>query len=95
MTEKDRFIGGDYGFYDQYKEKRLLWSEWKDIIMIMNNLDIKARERGKALSKLQKENEQMKKLTYLIEGFLLDKGYTFEDIIPWLHEKTKISGEMI
>ena len=63
--------------------------------MIMNNLDIKARERGKALSKLQKENEQMKKLTYLIEGFLLDKGYTFEDIIPWLHEKTKISAEMI
>jgi SMC interacting uncharacterized protein involved in chromosome segregation len=59
MTEK-RFVGGSYGFYDRYKEDRFLWSEWEYIINIMNNLDEKARERSKALSKLQKENEDLK-----------------------------------
>ena len=59
MTEK-RFVGGPYGFYDRYKGDRWLWSEWEYIIEIMNNLDTKARERSKALSKLQKENEQLK-----------------------------------
>lgn len=59
MTEK-RFVGGSYGFYDRYKKDRLLWSEWEEITEIMNNLDLKARERSKALSKLQKENEQLK-----------------------------------
>ena len=58
MTEK-RFVGGSYGFYDRYKDDRLLWSEWEEIIPLMNNLDEKARERSKALSKLQKENEQL------------------------------------
>ena len=59
MTEK-RFVGGPYDFYDRYKGDRWLWSEWEYIIEIMNNLDTKARERSKALSKLQKENEQLK-----------------------------------
>ena len=59
MTEK-RFVGGPGGFYDRYKGDRWLWNEWEDIIEIMNNLDTKARERSKALSKLQKENEQLK-----------------------------------
>lgn len=34
--------------------------KWK-IVAKMNNLDTKARERGKHLSKLQKENDQLKK----------------------------------
>ena len=59
MTAK-RFTGGSYGVYDNYKEDRLLWTEWEEVTGIMNNLDLKARERGKALSKLQKENEQLK-----------------------------------
>ena len=59
MTNK-RFVGGECGFFDRYKEDRLLWSEWEEIIEIMNNLDKKARERGKALSKFQKENNELK-----------------------------------
>lgn len=61
MTE-ERFIGSSGGVYDQYKEDRFTWAEWEEIIQIMNNLNEKARERSKALSKLQKENEQLKKL---------------------------------
>lgn len=61
MTEK-RFIGSSGGVYDQYKSDRFAWSEWEEILQIMNNLNEKARERSKALSKLQKENEQLKKL---------------------------------
>lgn len=67
MTEK-RFIGSYAGFYDKYKENRLLWSEWEEITIILNNLNEKSVERSKALSKLQKENNQLKKeLTKLKE----------------------------
>ena len=59
MTEK-RFIGSYAGFYDKYKENRLLWSEWEEITRILNNLNEKSVERSKALSKLQKENNQLK-----------------------------------
>lgn len=61
MTE-ERFIGSSGGVYDQYKEDRFTWAEWEEIIQVMNNLNEKARERSKALSKLQKENEQLEKL---------------------------------
>ena len=61
MTKK-RFIGSGGGVYDQYKGDRFTWAEWEEIIQIMNNLNEKAVERSKALSKLQKENEQLKKL---------------------------------
>lgn len=56
---KERFVGGSYGFYDHYTGKRVLWSEWEEAIKIMNNLDEKARERSKALSKLQKEKNSL------------------------------------
>ena len=62
MTENKRFIGSSGGVYDQYKGDRFAWSEWKEIIQIMNNLNEKAIERSKALSKLQKENEQLRVL---------------------------------
>lgn len=61
MAQK-RFIGSSGGVYDQYKEDRFTWAEWEEIIQVMNNLNEKARERSKALSKLQKENEQLEKL---------------------------------
>ena len=59
MTE-NRFIGSSGGVYDQYKSDRFAWSEWEEILQIMNNLNEKARERSKALSKLQKENEKLR-----------------------------------
>ena len=61
MTKK-RFIGSSGGVYDQYKSDRFAWSEWREILQIMNNLNEKAIERSKALSKLQKENDQLREL---------------------------------
>ena len=57
---ENRFIGSSGGVYDQYNSDRFAWSEWEEILQIMNNLNEKARERSKALSKLQKENEELK-----------------------------------
>ena len=61
MTEK-RFVTGGYKIYDTYKEEEYLVNnvDAQRIVDTMNNLDTKARERSKALSKLQKENEQLK-----------------------------------
>jgi len=60
MTEK-RFTTNGYYIYDYFKEEKWLVNEVEveEIVMVMNNLDTKARERSKALSKLQKENEQL------------------------------------
>ena len=60
MTE--RFVTGGYKIYDTYKEEEYLVNnvDAQRIVDTMNNLDTKARERSKALSKLEKENEQLK-----------------------------------
>lgn len=63
MTAK-RFTTNGYKIYDTFHDG-MHWLvnqvEAEEIVEVMNNLDIKARERSKALSKLQKENEQLKK----------------------------------
>ena len=87
MTEK-RFVGGSYGFYDQYKDNRWLWSEWEEVIKIMNNLDLKAREKSKALSKLQKENEQLKSEIQDFQEVLSNKEEEFrKPLIRLIDEK--------
>jgi cell division protein FtsB len=62
MTEK-RFTTNGYYIYDHFKENKWLVNEVEaeEIVTVMDNLDTKARERSKALSKLEKENEQLKK----------------------------------
>lgn len=60
MTKK-RFATNGYKIYDTFHDGEcLLISETEEIVIKMNNLDTKARERGKHLSKLQKENDQLK-----------------------------------
>ena len=64
MTEKRFTTNGCY-IYDTFHDgdKWLVNEvEVKYIVQKMNNLDLKARERSKALSKLQKENEQLKEV---------------------------------
>lgn len=66
MNEK-RFSTNGYYIYDHFHdgEKWLVNEvEANDIVDIMNNLDCKARERSKALSKLQKENNEIKQLIH-------------------------------
>ena len=61
LMEK-RFTTNGYYIYDHFKGNEWLVNEVEaeEIVEIMNNLDMKTRERSKALSKLQKENEQLK-----------------------------------
>lgn len=58
-----RFTTNGYKIYDTFHDG-IHWLvnqvEANEIVDKMNNLDSKARERSKALSKLQKENEQLK-----------------------------------
>ena len=93
MTEK-RFIGSSGGVYDQYKSDRFAWSEWEDIIQIMNNLNEKAIERSKALSKLQKENEQLKKdctvLIYHNQEYRKENEQLKSTINTLTHDNTKM-----
>lgn len=67
MNKNKRFSTNGHYIYDHFNgEERWLVNEVeaKDIVSIMNNLDTKARERSKALSKLQKENDEIKKLIH-------------------------------
>ena len=63
MTENKRFTTNGYYVYDHQKEDKWLANEVGIgyVVTVMNNLDTKAKERSKALSKLQKENEQLNK----------------------------------
>lgn len=87
MTEK-RFITGGYKIYDTYKDDEYLVNnvDAQRIVDTMNNIDTKARERSKALSKLQKENEQLKQELADIDSLIYDLGHDemrrqYEEII--------------
>ena len=61
MRDK-RFSTNGYYIFDTYKDDQWLVNEVEADLIVdkMNNLDEKARERSKALSKLQKENKLLK-----------------------------------
>lgn len=74
MTEK-RFSTNGYYIYDHFHdgEKWLVNEvEANEIVDIMNNLDCKARERSKALSKLQKENNELTEENQDLKSFNKD-----------------------
>ena len=93
MTAK-RFTTNGYKIYDTFHDG-MHWLvnevEAEEIVEIMNNLDTKARERSKALGKLQKENEQLKqqnkgiqdKVWKLLELLEKEKGIDKRKIIDW------------
>jgi len=100
MSENKRFIGSSGGVYDQYKSDRFAWSEWEEIIQIMNNLNEKAIERSKALSKLQKVNEKLKSRNgNLLEtlAFRSNQLVLLEELIDDLgsEEMVKQMGEIL
>lgn len=72
--------------YDHFKgEERWLVNEVEaqEIVDVMNNLDCKARERSKALSKLQKENNEIKQLIHtMLVQIEVDKINT-ENVRYW------------
>ena len=51
-------------------------------------------EQEETIQELKKELKNRKKLNTILEGFLLDKGYDFNDIIKFLQDRTeKREGE--
>ena len=84
MTENKRFTTNGYKIYDTFHDG-IHWLvnqvEANEIVDKMNNLDSKARERSKALSKLQKENEQLKStIAQLIEQNRKNNDLLLSDI---------------
>lgn len=63
MTEK-RFVTSGYKIYDTYKDDEYLVNtvDAQRIVDTMNKLDNKARDMSKALSKLQKQFNELKEL---------------------------------
>ena len=85
MGMAKRFTTNGYKIYDTFHDGThwlLNQVEADEIVDKMNNLDSKARERSKALSKLQKENEQLKqfinKLTSRDGKIWLSSGYVYD-----------------
>ena len=85
MTEK-RFSTNGYYIYDHFHdgEKWLVNEvESNEIVNIMNNLDTKARERSKALSKLQKENNEIKQLIHTMLVQIEAEKINTENVRCW------------
>lgn len=49
---------------------------------------------SKEYDELAEENKNLSKLNKILEGFLLDKGYDFNDIIKFLQERTDGKGDL-
>lgn len=66
--DDDRFITSGYKIYDKYNGKEYLVEsvDADDLVKLMNNLDLKGRERSKALSKLQRKWNRLS----LLEDYL-------------------------
>lgn len=77
MTE-NRFTTNGYKIYDTYTENEYLLTESDDITDLMNNLDIKARERTKALSKLQKKYDKLEIKQKELLDIINEKLYEIE-----------------
>ena len=71
---KKRFTTNGYYIYDQFQEDKWLCNEVEaqEIVAVMNNLDIKARENSKGLSTLQKKlnalHEENQRLNQTLEN---------------------------
>lgn len=72
----ERFSTNGHYIYDNFKEDKYYpQAEIKEVVKIMNNLDKKARERGKALSKSDYQITQLTMYKKLFDEIrLLFKG---------------------
>lgn len=91
-----RFATNGYKIYDLQKDDEYLVNnvDADEITEIMNNLDIKAKERSKGMSTLQiKLNEQeiiiqeLSNEIKLFGEFFRSKNHTLDEFNEWLTEK--------
>lgn len=61
--------------------------------MIYEN-SMSAKDNVDKLNELNCENKNLSKLNKILEGFLLDKGYDFNDIIKFIQERIDGKGDV-
>ena len=70
------------------------WESWDNYGEEMADaLNTLLNEQDERIKGLEKELKNRKKLNNIVEGFLLNKGYTFNDIIKFLQDRTEKGGE--
>ena len=67
--------------------------DFENLLQEVNNYCDRLNELDTKCSYLEKENKSLKKLNNMLEGFLLDKGYTFDDIIIFLHNRISVEDD--
>ena len=97
MTEKryfERKWEGEYYIFDSQTisekefDEKVQYEDYQAFADSMTGDDVINR-----LNELQEENKNLSKLNKILEGFLLDKGYDFKDIIKFLQERTDKKGD--
>nr|WP_295000250.1 hypothetical protein [uncultured Methanobrevibacter sp.] len=81
-----------------YKNGVALLKEWEDVNYCEHSFKFKDewltdKEVVDKLDELNEENKNLSKLNKILEGFLLDKGYDFNDIIKFIQGKTDGKGD--
>lgn len=72
-------------------EKNGNFVAYVDVIDTKRIIDL-LNEQDNEIQRLKKELKNRKKLNNILEGFLLDKGYDFDDILKFLQDRTE-NGE--
>lgn len=93
MTEEKR-VTVDFDSKSYYLDGEY-WESWdnygEEMAEKINKL---LDKQDKRIKELEKELKNRKKLNNIMEGFLLNKGYDFNDILKFLQDRTeKEEGE--
>lgn len=84
------FSKEEYGFTEEETLSVAKEEYWQ---MIYEN-SMSATENVRRLNELNDENKNLFKLNKILERFLLNKGYDFNDLIKFLQEKTDEKGDL-
>ena len=91
MTEKER-VTVDFDSESYYLDGEY-WESWdnygEEMADAINTL---LNEQDERIKGLEKELKNRKKLNNIVEGFLLNKGYDFNDILKFLQDRTEKRG---
>ena len=87
MTENKRYTSDIHRIYDDNEE--IACADTMDDAEVIVDL---LNEQDTEIQRLKKELKNRKKMNNILEGFLLDKGYDFNDILKFLQDRTE-NGE--
>ena len=82
-SRDDRYIHIAEDDSDIYQDKETM--EILSDYVILERLN----EQDERIKKLEREVKNRNKLNNILEGFILDKGYDFNDILKFLQDRTE------